>query len=251
MGLTVTGCELDGETVSIRCEDGLIAALGPDVEAADGDEVIDGSGFLLCPPFVNAPHPRGDDPVPGLRGRPAADGLARELHLAGRGEARARGRLLGHPPGRGRDAPLGHHAASSTCTGTRARSRGRSATPGCAAVVSSVLIDGLDPKRGCELREKRDRGDRRAGGLRSAGDARVRPARDLHRQRASRSLAGRDGGRARADAQHPPLRDQAGGGRLRHRPREAPGPLPGRARASSARARCSPTASGSTPRSSS
>ena len=54
MGLTITGCELEGETVTIRCDDGLIAELGSGVEAADGDEVIDGSGFLLCPPLINA-----------------------------------------------------------------------------------------------------------------------------------------------------------------------------------------------------
>ena len=43
-------------------------------------------------------------------------------------------------------------------------------------------------------------------------------------------MARRDRRRARADAQHPPLRDQAGGGRLRHGSRQAPGPLPRRAR---------------------
>jgi 5-methylthioadenosine/S-adenosylhomocysteine deaminase len=51
--LTVTGAELDGERTGIRCEDGLIAGLGPEVRAADGDEVIDGTGLLLAPPFVS------------------------------------------------------------------------------------------------------------------------------------------------------------------------------------------------------
>ena len=41
------------------------------------------------------PHPRGDDALPRLRRRPAADALAGGTDLAGRGEARGRGRLLG------------------------------------------------------------------------------------------------------------------------------------------------------------
>ena len=53
MSLTVKGCALDGEAVSLRCEGGMIAALGPQVEAAAGDEVIDAEGMLLLPPFVN------------------------------------------------------------------------------------------------------------------------------------------------------------------------------------------------------
>ena len=52
-GLAVIGAELDGKAVGVRCEDGLIAGLGPDVVAADGDEVIDGSGLILAPPFVS------------------------------------------------------------------------------------------------------------------------------------------------------------------------------------------------------
>lgn len=52
-GLTVTGAELEGERVAIRSEEGLIAALGPDVRPGDGDETIDGSGLILAPPFVN------------------------------------------------------------------------------------------------------------------------------------------------------------------------------------------------------
>jgi len=52
-GLTVTGAELDGEAVGIRCEDGLIADLGPGAAPAEGDEVVDGAGLLLAPPFVS------------------------------------------------------------------------------------------------------------------------------------------------------------------------------------------------------
>lgn len=38
--LAVTGATLDGETVGLRCEDGAIAAIGPDVVAQAGDETI-------------------------------------------------------------------------------------------------------------------------------------------------------------------------------------------------------------------
>jgi 5-methylthioadenosine/S-adenosylhomocysteine deaminase len=54
LSLTVTGALLDGETVALRAEDGLIAELGPAVEPKPGDELIDAAGLLLCPPMVNA-----------------------------------------------------------------------------------------------------------------------------------------------------------------------------------------------------
>jgi 5-methylthioadenosine/S-adenosylhomocysteine deaminase len=53
-GLTVTGATLEGRSVGVRCEDGLIAALGPDVEPVAGDETVDGSGLALVPGLVNA-----------------------------------------------------------------------------------------------------------------------------------------------------------------------------------------------------
>ena len=53
MSLAVTGATLDGKVVGLRAEDGAIAALGPDVEARPGDEVLEGSGLLFCPPMVN------------------------------------------------------------------------------------------------------------------------------------------------------------------------------------------------------
>jgi 5-methylthioadenosine/S-adenosylhomocysteine deaminase len=53
LSLAVAGARLDGQVVGLRAEDGLIAALGPDLEPQPGDEVIDGSGLLLCPPMVN------------------------------------------------------------------------------------------------------------------------------------------------------------------------------------------------------
>jgi 5-methylthioadenosine/S-adenosylhomocysteine deaminase len=53
LSLAVTGAALDGRVVGLRAEDGVIAELGPAVEAQPGDEAIDGSGLLLCPPMVN------------------------------------------------------------------------------------------------------------------------------------------------------------------------------------------------------
>jgi 5-methylthioadenosine/S-adenosylhomocysteine deaminase len=53
MALTVTNALLDGETVGLRCEDGLIAAIGPEVVAAEGDETIDAGGAPLVVPLVN------------------------------------------------------------------------------------------------------------------------------------------------------------------------------------------------------
>jgi 5-methylthioadenosine/S-adenosylhomocysteine deaminase len=53
MTLAVTDALLGGERVGIRCEDGVIAALGADVVARPGDEVIDAGGAHLVPPLVN------------------------------------------------------------------------------------------------------------------------------------------------------------------------------------------------------
>ncbi|HEV2857764.1 MAG TPA: amidohydrolase [Solirubrobacterales bacterium] len=53
MSLTVENALLDGERVGLRCEEGLIAALGADVAAQGGDEVIDAAGAHLVPPLVN------------------------------------------------------------------------------------------------------------------------------------------------------------------------------------------------------
>jgi 5-methylthioadenosine/S-adenosylhomocysteine deaminase len=53
-GLLVTDARLDGETLGLRCaEDGTIAALGPDVVAAPGEETLDAGGAILVPPLVN------------------------------------------------------------------------------------------------------------------------------------------------------------------------------------------------------
>jgi 5-methylthioadenosine/S-adenosylhomocysteine deaminase len=51
--LTVTGALLDGERVGVRCVDGQIEAIGPEVGPVPGDETLDGAGLLLSPPLVN------------------------------------------------------------------------------------------------------------------------------------------------------------------------------------------------------
>jgi 5-methylthioadenosine/S-adenosylhomocysteine deaminase len=53
MALTVTGAVLDGERVGLRCEGGRIAALGPEVAPAPGDETIDADGAPLVAPLLN------------------------------------------------------------------------------------------------------------------------------------------------------------------------------------------------------
>jgi 5-methylthioadenosine/S-adenosylhomocysteine deaminase len=51
--LTVTGAVLDGEEVGLRCVEGKIAALGPEVEAEPGDETIEALGATLTAPLLN------------------------------------------------------------------------------------------------------------------------------------------------------------------------------------------------------
>jgi len=51
--LTITEAVLDGERVGLRCVDGTIEAIGPEVAAQPGDETIDAGGALLSPPLVN------------------------------------------------------------------------------------------------------------------------------------------------------------------------------------------------------
>lgn len=53
MALTVTGAVLDGTTVGLRCADGTIEALGPEVTPQPGDETIEAGGAPLLPPLVN------------------------------------------------------------------------------------------------------------------------------------------------------------------------------------------------------
>jgi 5-methylthioadenosine/S-adenosylhomocysteine deaminase len=52
-GLTITGALLDGERGGVRCEAGVIAAIGPEVAPEHGDETIDAGGMPLVPTLVN------------------------------------------------------------------------------------------------------------------------------------------------------------------------------------------------------
>ncbi|MEJ7876245.1 MAG: amidohydrolase [Solirubrobacterales bacterium] len=54
MGLAVMDATLDGETVGLRCEGGVIAEIGPGVTAHHDDELIDGTGMALVRGLVNA-----------------------------------------------------------------------------------------------------------------------------------------------------------------------------------------------------
>ncbi len=51
--LAVTGALLGGETVGLRCADGTIAAIGPEVAPEPGDETVDAGGMPLVPALVN------------------------------------------------------------------------------------------------------------------------------------------------------------------------------------------------------
>ena len=52
--LTVIDAMIDGEAGGLRAVDGVIEAIGPEVEAVPGDEVIDAAGAALVPPMINA-----------------------------------------------------------------------------------------------------------------------------------------------------------------------------------------------------
>jgi 5-methylthioadenosine/S-adenosylhomocysteine deaminase len=51
--LTVTGAVLDGATVGIRCREGAIEAIGPEVGPGAGEETIEAGGAPLVPALVN------------------------------------------------------------------------------------------------------------------------------------------------------------------------------------------------------
>src|SRR5919106_1261270 len=54
VSLAVTGATLDGSQVALRAEGGRIAAIGPDVEPGEGDELIDAAGMRLVPGLWNS-----------------------------------------------------------------------------------------------------------------------------------------------------------------------------------------------------
>ena len=60
MPLAVMALGRRGERVGLRCEDGLIAAIGPEVAPAPGDETIDAAGGPAgaAPSSTATPTPR-------------------------------------------------------------------------------------------------------------------------------------------------------------------------------------------------
>jgi 5-methylthioadenosine/S-adenosylhomocysteine deaminase len=53
LSLAVVDAALEGRAVGLRAEEGRIAAIGPGVEARDGDEVVDAGGMAIVPGLVN------------------------------------------------------------------------------------------------------------------------------------------------------------------------------------------------------
>jgi 5-methylthioadenosine/S-adenosylhomocysteine deaminase len=53
LSLAISGATLDGVEVVLRCADGSIAEVGPEVAPGPGDEVIDGTELALVPGLVN------------------------------------------------------------------------------------------------------------------------------------------------------------------------------------------------------
>ena len=52
--LVVVDARLDGRATNVRCQDGLIDAIGPEVVVGVDDEVLDARGMALVPGLVNA-----------------------------------------------------------------------------------------------------------------------------------------------------------------------------------------------------
>ena len=215
---------------------------------APGDEMIDAGGAPIWSPAAGQrPHPRGDDPVPRLRRRPAADALAAGEDLAGRGEARRRGRLLGHAPRLRGDDPhrhgplLGHVLARR---GDRAGGRRRGpAGDGSAA----PLFDGRPAGPDAVARDGGPGARRDRGGARERSPP-PRAALDLHGQRGALRWIAENAGGARPPDPPPPPRPSDEVDRLPRAHGVRPADTSTRLGAPRPDARCSPTASGSTTR---
>ena len=190
MALTVSGATLAGERVGLRAVDGVIDAIGPEVEAQPGDEVLDATRLALVPGLVNA-HTHAAMTL--FRGYaddlPLMEWLQR-AHLAGRAAARARGRLLGHAARVLGDDPHRARSGSGTCTGSQAETARAVKDAGLRAVVGAPLIDNKDPAGAPRLLEKARRTiDEIVEAGERAVTAGARTARDLHGLRA---VAARD-----------------------------------------------------------
>lgn len=153
MSLAVRDAVLDGQRVGLRCAEGRIEAVGPRVAPEQGDEVIEAAGMLLLPPFVNG-HTHaamtlfrgfGDDLplMEWLRTRiwPAEARLeAKDVYWGAR---LATVEML--RSGTTRFFDMYWHG-SEVARAVR--------DAGLRAVIAAVLIDGLDPGRGQQLRDQ-------------------------------------------------------------------------------------------------
>ena len=247
MSLTVTGALLGGEPAGLRCEGGLIEAIGPGVAPREGDEVIEAGGAPLVPVLVNG-HTHaamtlfrgfGDD-LPLMRwlkekvwpveAKLEADDVYWGTRLACAEMIRT---------GTGRFWDMYWHAPAVAQAVERRGDPGHGGgtadrrSPGDGEWLRAAALESIDSLAGSD-----------ASGRRLA-----RPPRDLHGQRGIAALGRGALRRAAPAGADPPLRDRAGGPRLRRRPRGPPRRLPGPSSGCSASRPSSPTASGSTTRS--
>ena len=166
---------LGGAAVGLRCEEGLIAAVGPSVTPDPGRRGDRRRGRATGLSPDQRAHPCGDDPVPRLRRRSPADALARGADLAARGEARGRRRLLGNAARLRRDDPyrdgavLGHVLAGGgqrpggprrgvAGDDRRAADRRRTGIPArCATAPAAASSTSPDSTGGSSPRSRRTR----------------------------------------------------------------------------------------------
>ena len=207
--LTVTGAVLDGETVGLRCDDGTIAALGP--ESTRGARRRDDRGGRGAAGRAarQRPHARGDDALPRLRRRPAADALAAGGDLAGRGEARARGRLLGNAARLRGDDPHRHDALLGHVLAPGGDRPGRARTPGCGRRSAARSSTPTATPRRCRRRRSTTSTRWRSSARRSAAPSpRTRSTRSAKSCCAGPRELAAERGIADPD---PPLRDRGRG----------------------------------------
>ena len=181
---TVTGAVLDGETVGCAARTGRSSRSGP---RSPPSPATRRSTPAAAPGRAarQRPHPRGDDALPRLRRRPAADALAARRG-SGRSRRSSRPRTstgARASPARRCSAPA--RPASGTCTGTRRRPPARSPTPACGRRSGRRFFDPTATPTA--MRRARAAQPRRAGQL-GAGDRRPRSPRTRSTRSARSSL---------------------------------------------------------------
>ena len=221
----------DGHRRRPRRRDGRAALRGRDDRGArarrsspePGDETIDAGGAALVAPLVNGHTHAAMTLFRGYGGDLPLMRWLRGDDLADRGEARRRGRLLGHAARLPRDDPHRHRPLLGHVLAPGRRPRGRSRDAGLRATVGGPLFDARRRHRRRCRRPRCANLDERRRSSAAGIDAGARPALDLHGQRGAAALDRGDSCRARAAGPHPPLRDRAGGRGLRRRARRAAG----------------------------